>query len=175
MELSEVSELIVSLPDYPVAGVTFKDLTPIFGNGPAFARVIDELAEQANGATVVAGIEARGFILGAALANRLGVGFVPIRKKGKLPQATYSASYDLEYGSDTIEIHRTSVQSQDRVLLIDDVLATGGTASAAIDVLTQAGAQVVGLSVLLELSFLSGRERILTAQPDLTIATIFSE
>lgn len=175
MELSEVSELVVSLPDYPVPGVVFKDLTPIFGNGPAFARVIDELAAHANNATVIAGIEARGFIIGAALASRLGIGFVPIRKKGKLPQATYSASYDLEYGSDTIEIHRSSVHEQDRVLLIDDVLATGGTATAAVDVLTQTGAHVVGLSVLLELTFLGGRERILATHPNMTIATVFSE
>lgn len=175
MPLEDVADLIVEIPDYPKPGIRFKDLTPIFANGEAFAKVIKELSLRAQDATVIAGIEARGFVLGAALANYLGIGFVPIRKKGKLPRATYQATYELEYGIDAIEVHQDSFRETDRVLLIDDVLATGGTAAAAAAVVLQSGAKLSGLAVLLELTFLGGRTRLQEQFPGMTVSTILSE
>lgn len=147
--------------DFPKPGVKFKDLTPLFRDPAAFATVLDDIAgrwrEQVD---VVAGIEARGFIIGAPLAMRLGVGFVPIRKAGKLPGETHARSYDLEYGAATIEVTTDAFTAGQRVLLLDDVLATGGTALAACELVEQAGATVAGLEVLLEVSFLHGRDRL---------------
>jgi adenine phosphoribosyltransferase len=160
----ELTKLITSLvrdvPDYPQPGVVFKDITPLLADGPAFAAVIEGLAALYGPVDKVAGIEARGFILAAPVACRLGAGFVPIRKKGKLPGATFAQEYELEYGTATIEVLTDAFEPSERVLVIDDVLATGGTARATTDLVQRAGAEVVGLAVLLELSFLNGRAKL---------------
>lgn len=149
------------IPDFPKPGVTFKDITPLLADPSAFAAVIaDQSARHTGQVDLVAGIEARGFILGAALAHALGVGFIPVRKAGKLPGRTASLAYDLEYGSATIEVHADDIAEGARVLLVDDVLATGGTAAAAWDLLTSVGAEVVGLEVVIELTALQGRARL---------------
>jgi adenine phosphoribosyltransferase len=155
-----ITTLVRDVPDYPQAGVVFKDITPLLADGKAFAAVIEALAETYGPVDKVAGIEARGFILAAPVACRLGVGFVPIRKKGKLPGVTFAQEYDLEYGTATIEVLTDAFAPDERVLVIDDVLATGGTARATADLVQRAGAQVTGLAVLLELSFLNGRARL---------------
>ncbi|MEV5413443.1 adenine phosphoribosyltransferase [Thermopolyspora sp. NPDC052614] len=163
MGSADVSSLILSrirdVQDYPQPGVLFKDITPLLADHDAFSVVVDELADGLEVDKVV-GIEARGFILAAPVAYRCGSGFVPIRKKGKLPAETLSAAYDLEYGSAVIEVHRDAFVPGDRVLIVDDVLATGGTAQAAVELIRGAGAEVVGVSVLLELVFLKGRSRL---------------
>ena len=155
-----ITTLIRDIPDYPQRGVVFKDITPLLADGKAFAAVIEALAETYGPVDKVAGIEARGFILAAPVACRLGAGFVPIRKKGKLPGATFAQEYHLEYGTATIEVLTDAFAPAERVLVIDDVLATGGTARATADLVQRAGAQVTGLAVLLELSFLNGRARL---------------
>jgi adenine phosphoribosyltransferase len=155
-----ITTLIRDVPDYPQAGVVFKDITPLLADGKAFAAVVDALAATYGPVDKVAGIEARGFILAAPVACRLGVGFVPIRKQGKLPGATYAQDYDLEYGTATIEVQTDAFAAGERVLVIDDVLATGGTARATADLVRRTGAWVAGLAVLLELSFLNGRARL---------------
>ncbi|MFG2072978.1 adenine phosphoribosyltransferase [Nonomuraea maritima] len=161
--MTELSTLILDrirdVPDYPKPGVVFKDITPLLADPIAMAAVVDELA-GAHEADKIVGIEARGFILAAPAAYRAGAGFVPVRKKGKLPSATLEESYDLEYGSATIEVHRDAFAPGDRVLIVDDVLATGGTAKAAVELVERAGAEVVGVAVLMELGFLKGRERL---------------
>jgi adenine phosphoribosyltransferase len=157
---------IRDIPDWPEPGVVFKDITPLLLDHAAFASMISALARTGrdDSGTVavdtVVGIEARGFMLAAPVAHMLGVGLVPIRKKGKLPYRTRSASYELEYGQATIEVHEDAFAAGDRVLIVDDVLATGGTVEAAAGLVTGAGAQVVAVSVLMELGFLSGRERL---------------
>jgi adenine phosphoribosyltransferase len=157
---------IRDIPDYPQPGVVFKDITPLLADHDAFTQVVEALADSgrdADGNVVVdkvVGIEARGFILAAPVALALGAGFVPVRKKGKLPAATYQASYQLEYGEATIEVHQDAFQPDDRVLIIDDVLATGGTVEACIGLVERGGAKVIGTAVLIELSFLPGRERL---------------
>ena len=155
-----VATLVRDVPDYPQVGVVFKDITPLLGDGKAFAEVVDALAATYGPVEKVAGIEARGFILAAPVALRLGAGFVPIRKKGKLPGATFAQDYNLEYGTATIEVLTDAFAPGERVLVIDDVLATGGTARATADLVQRAGAQVAGLAVLLELSFLNGRAKL---------------
>jgi len=155
-----ISTHVRDVPDYPQAGVMFKDITPLLADGQAFAAVVDALAVTYGPVDKVAGIEARGFILAAPVANRLGVGFVPIRKQGKLPGATFAEDYDLEYGTATIEVLTDAFVPGERVLVIDDVLATGGTARATADLVQRAGARVAGLAVLLELSFLNGRAKL---------------
>jgi adenine phosphoribosyltransferase len=155
-----IATLVRDVPDYPQVGVVFKDITPLLADGKAFAAVVDALAATYGPVDKVAGIEARGFIFAAPVACRLGVGFVPIRKKGKLPGATFAQDYDLEYGTATIEVLTDSFAPGERVLVIDDVLATGGTARATADLVQRAGARVAGLAVLLELSFLNGRARL---------------
>ena len=156
---------IRDVPDYPAAGVMFKDITPLLADGALFAEAVAALAAvHAVGSgreiDVVAGIEARGFIFGAPVALALGAGFVPIRKAGKLPYTTNAAEYALEYGTATVEIHTDAVRPGQRVLLLDDVLATGGTAAAAAGLLEDLGAEVVSVSFLIELGFLAGRERL---------------
>ena len=148
------------IADFPSPGVVFKDLTPLFADPAAFGQVLDLLAERHDGVDVVAGVEARGFIIGTPLAQRMGVGFVPIRKKGKLPGDVVSASYDLEYGSATIEVQTDAVTPGANVLVVDDVLATGGTAVAACELIEKVGGRVACLDVLVELAFLPGRERL---------------
>jgi len=155
-----ITTLVRDVPDYPQPGVMFKDITPLLADGPAFAAVIDALAGVYGPVDKVAGIEARGFVLAAPVACRLGAGFVPIRKKGKLPGATFAQEYDLEYGTATVEVLTDAFQPGDRVLVIDDVLATGGTARAAVELVRRAGAELSGLAVLLELSFLDGRAKL---------------
>ena len=155
-----ITTLVRDVPDYPQPGVVFKDITPLLADGKAFAAVIEALAETYGPVDKVAGIEARGFILAAPVACRLGAGFVPIRKKGKLPGVTFAQEYNLEYGTATIEVLTDAFAPGERVLVIDDVLATGGTARASADLVQRAGAQVTGLAVLLELSFLNGRARL---------------
>ena len=155
-----ITTLVRDVPDYPQAGVVFKDITPLLADGRAFAAVVDALAVTYGPVDKVAGIEARGFIFAAPVACRLGAGFVPIRKKGKLPGVTFAQEYNLEYGTATIEVLTDAFAPGERVLVIDDVLATGGTARATADLVQRAGAQVTGLAVLLELSFLNGRARL---------------
>ncbi|MGG5257041.1 adenine phosphoribosyltransferase [Phycicoccus avicenniae] len=156
-----VAASLRDVPDFPQPGVVFKDITPLLADPVAFARVVEGLAEGRRGEVdLVAGVEARGFVVGAALAHAMGVGFVPVRKAGKLPGDTVSATYDLEYGSATIEVHADAVAAGERVLLVDDVLATGGTALAAWELLERVGATVVGFDCVVELAFLGGRDRL---------------
>jgi len=169
MELSEALALIRAVPDFPAPGILFQDITPALSNPDALAIIIQALSAFDSTAQVVAGIEARGFILGSALALQRSSGFVPIRKKGKLPAATFSQSYGLEYGEDVIEIHRDAFASQESVLLIDDVLATGGTLEASLKLIAEAGGRISSIVVLLEILSLGGRARINAAHRDLTI------
>ncbi|MZD07151.1 adenine phosphoribosyltransferase [Streptomyces sp. SID5785] len=164
--MTDIKELLLSrirdVQDYPEPGVLFKDITPLLADPAAFTALTDTLAELCvrQGATKVVGLEARGFILGAPVAVRAGLGFIPVRKAGKLPGATLAQSYDLEYGSAEIEVHAEDLSADDRVMIIDDVLATGGTAEAAVRLVRRAGAEVAGVAVLMELGFLPGRERL---------------
>jgi adenine phosphoribosyltransferase len=158
--------LIADVDDFPEPGILFKDITPLLADPAAFEAVIEALAaagRDASGAPVVdkvLGMESRGFILGAPVALALGVGFVPIRKAGKLPRATYAVSYALEYGEATLEVHQDALLPDERVLLVDDVLATGGTARATVELAEKCGAVVHGLAVLMELGFLPGRQTL---------------
>jgi adenine phosphoribosyltransferase len=167
--VTDIKELLLSrirdVADYPEPGVMFKDITPLLADPAAFTALTDAFAEIAvrTGATKIVGLEARGFILGAPVSVRAGLGFVPVRKAGKLPGATLSQSYDLEYGSAEIEIHAEDLTPEDRILVVDDVLATGGTAEAAIQLIHRAGAQVSGVAILMELTFLNGRPRLESA------------
>ncbi|MFD8072948.1 adenine phosphoribosyltransferase [Streptomyces sp. NBC_00510] len=153
---------IRDVPDYPKPGVMFKDITPLLADPGAFNALIDALAGLCarHGADKVVGLEARGFILAAPAAARAGLGFVPVRKAGKLPGATLGQAYDLEYGTAEIEVHQDAFSAGDRVLVIDDVLATGGTAEASLELIRRTGADVAGVAVLLELGFLGGRARL---------------
>lgn len=154
--------LVRDVPDFPKPGVLFRDITPVLANHTAFHDAIELLAESFRALSVdaVLGIESRGFMFGAPLALRLGAAFVPVRKPGKLPRATQRVAYALEYGEDALEMHRDALTSGARVLVIDDVIATGGTARAAIDLARLQGAEVVGIGFLIELSFLSGRDKL---------------
>jgi adenine phosphoribosyltransferase len=171
---ARVDGLIRDIPDFPKPGVVFKDITPLLADHDAFTGVVQALADAGrdeSGATVVdkvIGMEARGFILAAPVALALGVGFVPVRKPGKLPGPTYAVSYALEYGEETLEMHTDALAPGERVLLVDDVLATGGTAAATRDLVEKCGAAVHAISVLMELSFLHGR----TALGDLPLTAL---
>ena len=156
------------IADYPQPGVMFKDITPLLADPAALARVVTALASGHEGVDKVAGIEARGFILAAPAALQLGAGFVPVRKQGKLPGPTYAQSYDLEYGSATIEVHQDAFAPGERVLIVDDVLATGGTGAATAELVRKAGAEVAGFAVIMELSFLRGRPRL----PDVPVRSL---
>jgi adenine phosphoribosyltransferase len=158
----DLRDWIRDIPDFPKPGVTFKDITPMLAHPEAFRAVVDRMAEAFVGRSIetVAAAEARGFIFGAPLALALGAGFVPIRKPGKLPYATFALEYQLEYGSDRLEVHTDAMGPGRRVLLLDDVLATGGTMRACCDLVRQAGAEVVACAFVLELSFLQGRSRL---------------
>ncbi len=161
-----LARLVVDVPDYPEPGVVFKDITPVLADHAAFTEVVEALAASGrdeSGATAVdavLGMEARGFILAAPVALALGAGFVPVRKAGKLPRATYAESYSLEYGQATLEMHRDALAPGARVLLVDDVLATGGTLAASVRLVEQGGGVVHGAAVLMELSFLPGRDTV---------------
>jgi adenine phosphoribosyltransferase len=162
---------IVDVPDFPTPGVVFKDISPLLADHVAFASAVDAVVAHHGRGTVdkVVGIEARGFLLAAPVAYHTGAGFVPVRKPGKLPLATLETGYDLEYGSNVLQIQASALAPGDRVLVVDDVLATGGTAAAACRLVREAGGTVVGLSVLLELGFLRGRALLAQAEPDLEV------
>ena len=162
MPLPHFAQLIRNIPDFPIPGVQFKDITPLLADAAAFRTVIDQFAERYAAANVdiVVGIEARGYIFAAPLAYRLGAGLVPVRKPGKLPAETIHVEYSLEYGTNTLEMHRDAFSRGARVLLVDDLLATGGTIRAAADLVEQLGGKVVEFAFVIELTFLSGRERL---------------
>ncbi|MFH1021930.1 MAG: adenine phosphoribosyltransferase [Planctomycetota bacterium] len=153
---------IRDVPDFPKKGIVFKDITPLLKDGRLFRAAVDAIADRfaKRGVTTVVGIEARGFIIAPAVAVRLGVGFVPVRKPGKLPWKSAKKTYALEYGTDAIEIHTDAAKKGDRVLLVDDVLATGGTMAACIELVESLGAEVAGCAFLIELDFLKGREKL---------------
>lgn len=159
---SYLKGIIRDVPDFPKPGIVFKDITPILTNAEAFRRVIDSFVERYKGKKIdaIAGVESRGFIFGAPLAYKLGTGCVMIRKKGKLPYKTVEMSYDLEYGSATIEMHVDSVKRGDNVVVIDDLLATGGTAAATCELLKKQGAKIIECAFVVELAFLNGREKL---------------
>lgn len=159
---SELISAIRSIPDYPKPGVMFRDITTLLGNPRAFRRAIDELVHPYAGTKVdkVAGIEARGFILGGAIAHQLSAGFIPIRKKGKLPHDTVRIAYSLEYGVDEMEMHRDAVAPGDKVILVDDLIATGGTAKGAAKLLKQMGADIVAACFIIDLPELGGRKKL---------------
>jgi adenine phosphoribosyltransferase len=157
-----LKKYIRDIPDYPQKGIIFRDITPILANKKIFPEVVELMSKAWLGEKpdLVAAIEARGFIPGAAVAVKLNAGFVPIRKVGKLPWKVISESYQLEYGTDQLEVHSDAVRPGQKVLIVDDVLATGGTASAAVRLMRKLGAEVLGVQVLIELSYLAGRERL---------------
>ena len=162
MTPADLKQAIRNVPDFPIPGIQFKDITPLLADSRLFAGSIDLLIDSFKPGSIdaVVGVDARGFIFAAAAALKLKAGFVPVRKKGKLPYTTLEQSYDLEYGSSTIAIHTDALGPGSRVLIIDDLLATGGTAGAAAQLVTQAGAQILEISFLIELSFLKGREKV---------------
>ena len=158
----ELANLIRDIPDFPIEGILFKDITTLIKNEDAFREVIDWMADQYADSNIdrVVAIEARGYIFGAPLAYKLGAGFVPIRKPGKLPAKVISESYELEYGTNTLEMHKDGVEPGQRVLVVDDLLATGGSARAAINLVERLGGTVVGVAFLIELDFLHGRDKL---------------
>ena len=160
--LGAIRGLIRDVPDFPKPGIVFRDITPVLGDATAFRGMIAAMAEPFRDAGIdrVVGIEARGFLLGAPLAVELGVGFAPVRKAGKLPSDTFAADFELEYAEATIEMHRDALGPGDRVLVVDDVLATGGTLEAAVELVGRSGAVVAGIAVLIELTALDGRARL---------------
>jgi adenine phosphoribosyltransferase len=161
----DLTALIRTIPDYPRPGIMFRDITTLLAHPGGFRRAVDELVQPLAGLKIdkVAGIEARGFILGGAVAHQLSAGFIPLRKKGKLPHKTARVEYALEYGSDAIEMHLDAVTAGDRVLLIDDLIATGGTAMAAVELLSQGGAKIVGAAFVVDLPDLGGAARLRAA------------
>lgn len=158
----DLQRLIRTIPDYPKKGIQFRDITTLLEDGEGFNAMIDALVEPLQEIDIkrVSGIEARGFILGGAVAHRLSVGFVAIRKKGKLPWSTHTVEYELEYGTDEMEIHIDSVSPGDRILIVDDLIATGGSASAAVDLIRRAGGEVIGASFVIDLPDLGGRKKL---------------
>jgi adenine phosphoribosyltransferase len=157
---ADLKRFIRDIPDFPKPDILFRDITPLLADAGALSGAIDALAKpfQGQGIDVVAAVEARGFIFGSAVAKALGVGFVPIRKQGKLPFATHSVSYGLEYGTDSVEVHTDAVQAGHKVLMVDDLLATGGTMAAACELIEKLGAEIAGLTFLIELADLKGRD-----------------
>ena len=167
-----LADVIRTIPDYPKAGIMFRDITTLLADARAFRQAVDELLQPFAGLKIdkVAGIEARGFILGGAMAHQLSAGFVPLRKKGKLPHATRGVEYALEYGTDVLEIHLDAVRSGERVLLVDDLIATGGTALAAVDLLHQGGADIIAAAFVIDLPDLGGADRLRAA--DVAVSTL---
>lgn len=174
---SPLSDYIVNVPDYPKTGIIFKDITPLLADARALKRSIVGLAERLNsqGIDQIAGIEARGFILGAAVAAEIGVGFIPLRKPGKSPREVHSIRYQLEYGFDELQVHKDLIEGDMKIAIIDDVLATGGTAVAAIDLIEKAGALVKGFGCLLELEFLNGRKAIASKYPGVPVEALVKQ
>lgn len=158
----DYKKYVKDVPDFPTEGILFRDITPLMANGEVFKAACDELTDFARElkATVIVGPEARGFIFGCPIANNLEIGFIPVRKPNKLPRETVQVSYDLEYGKNTLCMHKDSIKKGDRVLIIDDLLATGGTIKAASEIVEKLGGVVVGFGFLIELTFLKGREKI---------------
>ncbi len=158
----DFSKVVRTIPDYPKKGIMFRDITTLLGNPQAFRRAVDELVQPYAGVRIdrVAGIEARGFILGGAVAHQLSIGFVPVRKKGKLPWKTIGEDYELEYGTDRVEIHEDAVAKGEHILLVDDLIATGGTALASISLIERTGAEVVGCSFVIDLPELGGSAKL---------------
>lgn len=157
----DIAPLIRAIPDFPKPGILFRDITPLLANGPAFHSVVDCIADEFRGKVdVVLGIESRGFIFGAPVAYALGCGLALVRKPGKLPHLTFTAEYALEYGHDTLQIHQDAVGHPSRVLLVDDLLATGGTAAAAVSLIERLGATVAGCAFIIELTALGGRRQL---------------
>jgi len=167
----ELKEKIREIPDYPKPGILFYDVTTLLKDPEGLQTAIDILVDRyaGKGISKVLGIEARGFILGPALAYRIGAGFVPVRKQGKLPAATLTATYDLEYGTDTLEVHRDAVEAGEKVLIVDDLIATGGTATATVGMVRELGGELLELAFLIELSFLNGRGKIPAGVPVFSI------
>ncbi len=159
---TRIADLVLDVPDFPQPGIVFKDLTPLFADADGFREVVDAIVGHyaPDGFDVVAGIEARGFVIAAAVAYAAGTGVVPVRKAGKLPRAVLSTRYALEYGEAVLEVHEDAFSAGERVLVVDDVLATGGTAEATLALVERAGGTVTGFTVLLELAFLAGRQRL---------------
>jgi len=172
MKIDDALSLIREIPDYPKPGIRFQDITPLLAHGEAFIAITEKFATYADSSTLVAGIEARGFIFASAVANQLRSGFVPIRKAGKLPHLTISESYGLEYGADTLEVHIDAIAPGSKVLLIDDVLATGGTIGAAIELIQRLGGQVTHVLALLEIYGLPGRERLNQKYPEIPVTSL---
>ena len=172
MKIDDALLLIREIPDYPKPGIRFQDITPLLAHGEAFITITEKFATYADSSTLIAGIEARGFIFASAVANQLRSGFVPIRKAGKLPHLTISESYGLEYGVDTLELHVDAVTPGSKVLLIDDVLATGGTIGAAIELIQRLGGEVIHILALLEISGLPGRERLNEKYPHIPVTSL---
>lgn len=162
MKTSDLKQCIRDIPDFPKKGIIFKDITTLLNDSEAFKKSIDVLVKKYKNEKIgqVVGIESRGFIFGAVLAYKLGAGFVPVRKKGKLPSKTKSITYQLEYGSDTLEIHKDAIAPGEKVLIVDDLLATGGTAKAVAKLVKSLKADIVGVSFLVELTFLAGRKKL---------------
>jgi len=172
MDFKDALKLTREIPDFPKPGILFLDITPVLSNALAFAAVVKEMEKSLDGATVVGGIEARGFILAAALASKTAKGFVPFRKQGKLPHKTHGAKYGLEYGDDELELHVDDFKPGDRVLIVDDVLATGGTLVAALELAQQCGAIVEKALVLFEIDSLEGRKKVLSKYPNIEIISL---
>jgi adenine phosphoribosyltransferase len=172
MNFKDALKLTREIPDFPKSGILFLDITPVLSNASAFAAVVTEMEKSAAGTEVIAGIEARGFILAAALAARTSKGFVPFRKQGKLPHKTHGAKYGLEYGDDELELHVDAFSTGQHVLIVDDVLATGGTLIAAIELALLCGAIVEKVLVLFEIDFLEGRKRIEAVYPNIEIIAL---
>ena len=172
MKIDDALSLIREIPDYPQPGIRFQDITPLLAHGEAFIAITEKFATYADSSTLVAGIEARGFIFASAVANQLRSGFVPIRKAGKLPHLTISESYGLEYGVDTLELHIDAITPGANVLLIDDVLATGGTIAAAIELIQRLGGKVIHVLALLEIEGLPGRERLNQKYPKIPVTSL---
>jgi len=172
--ITDLKASIRTIPDYPKPGIMFRDITTLLGDARAFRRAVDELVHPYAGGKVdkIAGIEARGFILGGAVAHQLSAGFVPIRKKGKLPHQTVSIAYSLEYGVDAMEMHADAIGQEERVILVDDLIATGGTAIAAVNLLRQIGADIVGACFIIDLPDLGGAEKLRAL--DVDVRTLMS-
>ncbi|WP_375503471.1 adenine phosphoribosyltransferase [uncultured Jatrophihabitans sp.] len=168
---ARITALLRDVPDFPQPGVLFKDISPLLADAAAFAAVVEALARAGGGIDLVAGVEARGFLMAGAIATELGAGLVPVRKAGNLPPPTLARSYDLEYGSAEIEVP-TGLLDGKRILLVDDVLATGGTLRAAADLLTDAGATVTAMAVIVELGFLNGRALLGDTPPLVSLLTL---
>lgn len=165
--MPELKDYIRDIPDFPKPGIVFKDITPLLKNPQAFREAVDRIASHFEGGKVdrVLGAEARGFIIGAAVAYKMGVGFLPVRKPGKLPSDIHAASYELEYGTDSLEIHTDAIESGERILLVDDLLATGGTMAACCELVEKMGGEVAGVAFVVELAFLNGRDKLAKYNP----------